>query len=108
MTPDQHAWLKLVEECSETQQRVMKLIQFGPDEKEPGQNLTNLERVALEYADIEAAVFRLINRGQFMPLGGGAIASHMVTKDAKVEKYLALSIHLGHVTEAREGLGEQT
>lgn len=98
MTPDQHAWLKLAEECSEVQQRVMKLIQFGPYEVEPGQELTNIERVQLEYADIQAAVFRLVDRGQFNPISGDDLTRHIFNKDAKVNKYLALSRSVGQVS----------
>ncbi|WP_296206153.1 hypothetical protein [uncultured Hyphomicrobium sp.] len=42
----------LAEECSEAIQRAMKLCRFGIHEVEPGQKLTNVQRLSLELGDV--------------------------------------------------------
>jgi hypothetical protein len=46
----------LIEEAAEVQQRATKLLRFGRDEIQPGQTLTNAERLSLEIADFLALV----------------------------------------------------
>jgi NTP pyrophosphatase (non-canonical NTP hydrolase) len=41
----------LIEECAEIQQRATKLIRFGRDEIQEGQDLTNAQRLADEILD---------------------------------------------------------
>ena len=111
MNQDEHAWLKLGEECSEVRQRIDKLLQFGPLEKEPGQGLTNMQRLRLEVADVSAAIFRLVDKGLFDPMKGDELRGHIYLKDSKVDCYLALSIELGCVTPqttANTDMGEHT
>lgn len=42
----------LMEELAETSQRVSKALRFGVDEIQPGQPLTNMQRIAEENADV--------------------------------------------------------
>jgi hypothetical protein len=98
MTPDEHAFLKLGEECSEVRTRIDKLLQFGPNEKEPGQDLTNLQRLRLELADVSAAIFRLHDKGLLDPISGDELVEHILAKDNRVDRYLQYSIQLGRVS----------
>jgi len=49
----------LAEECNEVAQRCMKALRFGVQEVQPGQELTNIERIAQEFGDV-MCVFRHI------------------------------------------------
>lgn len=44
----------LIEECAEVQQRATKLLRFGRDEVQPGQPLSNMERLSQEFGDLQA------------------------------------------------------
>lgn len=50
----------LEEECAETIQRAVKLKRFGKDQSQPGQDLTNADRLADEIGDIFAMVDLLV------------------------------------------------
>lgn len=51
--------LKLVEECTEVGQRACKQMQFGRDEVQKDQELTNSQRLRNEINDLLAVVFML-------------------------------------------------
>lgn len=53
----------LAEECCEVGQRVSKALRFGIDEIQPGQDLTNAERIMLELGDIFAVMEKLEQHG---------------------------------------------
>lgn len=53
----------LIEECAEVQQRATKALRFGLSEIQPGQPLTNAERLAREVGDIQETVDRLASIG---------------------------------------------
>lgn len=44
----------LIEECAEVQQRATKMLRFGRDEVQPGQPLSNMERLSQELGDLQA------------------------------------------------------
>ena len=44
----------LIEECAEVQQRATKSLRFGPTEVQPGQSLSNNQRLARELGDLYA------------------------------------------------------
>lgn len=44
----------LIEECAEVQQRASKMLRFGVAEIQPGQPLTNRERLSVEIGDLQA------------------------------------------------------
>lgn len=89
--------MQLGEECVEAAQRVSKLLRFGRDEIEPGQSLTNVERLRDELHDIHGMIMILKERGliEYDP------TPHTdAMKKAKVERFLAYAISIGAVTEA--------
>lgn len=53
----------LTEEAAEVIQRITKLQRFGRDEIQPGQPLTNAERLACEIGDFAGMVAFAINAG---------------------------------------------
>ena len=56
-TPRQRELLTiLIEECAEVAQRATKLLRFGRDEIQPGQNLTNAQRLSAELGDLMVMV----------------------------------------------------
>jgi hypothetical protein len=91
-------YLKLMEECAEVQQRVSKLLQFGPQESEatnpfatPTSNpTTNLQRLQDEVYDL-VAVIELLG----LELPG---VTRISEKAARIEKYRRYSEELGLVT----------
>lgn len=97
MTRQQHALLKLAEEASEVAQRALKAMQFGMDETEPGKVLTNGQRLVLEIRDFQSAHFRLVNMDVLPDNDHESLRDHILAKDAKVDKYYALSARLGQV-----------
>ena len=48
MNKDKFLLLKVMEECAEVSQRASKLIQFGWDEVEAGQELNNQQRLQIK------------------------------------------------------------
>lgn len=53
----------LIEEAAEVQQRATKLLRFGRDEVQPGQDLSNRERLSNELGDMAALVEMAIAEG---------------------------------------------
>lgn len=53
----------LSEECVEVSKRVSKALRFTPDEVQPGQVLTNAQRIADELIDLQGVVELLIDDG---------------------------------------------
>lgn len=91
MTRLEHLLWVLAEECAEVAQRVSKAARFGMDEVQPGQELTNEERIWQEMNDLAGIGEMLIAlRGQ-----GGLSRDAMDAKKAKVEKFLLYSIECG-------------
>jgi hypothetical protein len=100
MTREEHLLTIAAEECAEVAQRLSKALRFGLDEVQPGQSLTNRERIRYEYSDL-AAVLEMIDPptpsgGRIHPPSGKA----MDEKRAKVETFLAYSAQQGTLTEA--------
>ena len=99
MNRKEHLFLKLMEECAEVQQRVSKLLQFGPDEVQNGQIQTNMERLRFEINDVIAVIRLLEDTGNLICNGPFVLGNHEVAKRAKTEKYLKLSESLGLVVD---------
>lgn len=55
-----------MEECNETAQRASKAIRFGLTEVQPGQQLTNAQRIVYEFNDI-LAVMELLHGYDYIP-----------------------------------------
>lgn len=82
MTEREHLLTILAEECAEVAQRASKALRFGDDEIQPGQQLTNLERIIDEVIDVVAVLSMLgIETYEFSITG-------VLRKKAKVRKYL--------------------
>jgi hypothetical protein len=60
--------VKLWEECDEVGQRVAKALRFGLDEVQPGQGLTNAERLKDEFLDLWGAWGLLCRAGAVLPI----------------------------------------
>ena len=97
MTPEQHMLVKLAEECDEVSQRALKQVQFGPDEVQNGQELTNKERLTGEVKDLLAILTMLAEMGQVEYLSPVDMIDHTIMKRAKIAKYYNLSKSLGMV-----------
>ena len=58
-TPYQRELLEiLIEECAEVQQRATKMLRFGVKEIQPGQELTNAQRLSAEVGDLQVVIER--------------------------------------------------
>jgi len=96
MTRDEHLMTIAMEECAEVAQRVSKALRFGMEEIQPGQPLTNAERIRQEYSDL-AATLEMLGIGA--PLG-----RWMDEKRAKVTQFLEYSAQCGTLTDSpRDG-----
>ena len=97
MTLRQFYLLKLAEECNEVAQRCSKQMQFGRDEIEPGQNLTNEERLRNEINDLMAVVDILENIREVNFMQPENMEEIAEAKREKIAKYLKYSQDLGQV-----------
>lgn len=86
MTRTDHLLTILAEECAEVAQRASKALRFGLGEIQPGQALTNLERIEEELGDL-IAVARM--------LGLAPSERTLADKPAKVERFLDYSERCG-------------
>ena len=93
MTRTEHLLTILAEECAELAQRTSKALRFGLDETQPGQPLTNAERMQAEMADL-LGVWKMLSDEESL-----SSVSHLhglaVAKAEKVEKSLVYSRELG-------------
>lgn len=96
----EHLLCILAEECAEVAQNASKAQRFGLDDCEPGQQLTNEERIWNELNDLHAVAEMLLkerefaNNGQSRGLDKGKIEA----KKQRVEKYLLYSEARGTLT----------
>lgn len=97
LTQSEHLFIKLAEEADEVGQRVMKLLQFGPNEVQSGHDRTNVERLRDEVNDLLTVVYMLEERKLLPSNGENEIWRHVRGKEAKISKYLTLSVKLGLV-----------
>jgi hypothetical protein len=99
MTYREHLLVKLMEECAEVSQRASKSMNFGDNEKEPGQDLKNCERLRLEVNDL-LTVIAMIDGTKSLPSNRkGEAATHTENKIAKIYKFRKYSEKLGMVTK---------
>lgn len=94
MTRTDHLLTILAEECTEVGQRVTKALRFGIDEIQPGQPMTNAERILYEFSDLLAVVGMLVDEG-VLPKNG--LTEMMDKKVEKIEKYLKYSAEVGRL-----------
>lgn len=75
----------LIEEAVEIQQRATKLMRFGPTERQPGQELDNVERLSLEIGDFFEILRHASNAGL---LSEHHLVSGTINKKKQLEKYM--------------------
>lgn len=81
----QYLLICLNEECAEVQHRISKALRFGFEEIEPGQNLTNSQRISGELTDLLTVASMLKDAGfPLTPFDQEA----KDLKTAKVKKYM--------------------
>lgn len=79
-------------ECMEVAHRVTKALQFGIDEIQPGQPLTNGERTTEEIYDLVATMDMLVER-DILPRPDLAVANEKyIVKKEKVARYMAFAL----------------
>jgi translation initiation factor 2 alpha subunit (eIF-2alpha) len=85
MDRKEHLLTILAEECNETAQRASKALRFTMEEIQPGQDLTNAERLLEEFNQLYAMFEMLQEEGHI-----GEILNESIIKKKKlaVEKYL--------------------
>ncbi len=75
----------LAEECCEVGQRCTKALRFGTQEVQPGQDLTNAERIEVEVGDIFAVLRKMDELGILDPAKMRRLA---IKKTPKLERFL--------------------
>jgi hypothetical protein len=94
MNKTEHLLVILSEECAELSKEVSKALRFGLDDFEPGQNLTNREKIVNEFNDLYAVFTMLVEQGVFND-------RRLLSKDAiekkkqKVLQYMKYSENAG-------------
>lgn len=93
MTRTEHLLSIVAEECAEVAQRCSKALRFGLQEVQPGQSLSNAERIAYEYADLVSAMILLSRECEgLLP---NISEQALEIKRQKVEDYLEYSRFVG-------------
>ena len=93
MTHLQYLLTKLAEECQEAGIRALKCQQFGLDEIQPGQELTNKERLFWELNDIKGVLELLYANGVDYDVNPMAV----IEKMNKIDHFRDYSVRLGMV-----------
>jgi hypothetical protein len=75
----------LIEEAAEVQQRATKMLRFGNDETQPGQDLSNRERLSLEIGDMQCVLALMVQRALVLP---HFVYKGHVTKDHKLKEFM--------------------
>ena len=91
MNLTEHHLVLLMEECAEVAQRASKQLRFGRDEVQPGQSLSNGERLREELLDVYACVEFLVEAGEVEPIDRAHVVLHMANKEQRIASMLALS-----------------
>ncbi len=95
MNQSEHLLSCLAEECAEVAQRVSKALRFGLTEVQPGQPLTNAERIAQELNDL-VAVAELLEEAGLVPRTGTMPAIEQ--KKSKVRLFMEYAEQVGALT----------
>jgi hypothetical protein len=89
MTRVEHLLSIVAEECAEIAQRCSKALRFGLREVQPGQDLSNAQRIALEYKDLVSAMI-LLSREEPLIMPDISPAT-LEIKRQKIEEFLLYS-----------------
>jgi hypothetical protein len=100
MTRVEHLLCILQEECGEVARRASKALRFGLAEVQPGQELSNADRIVQKLCDLIAVVEMLQlevvgEDGQIDPDFPDGYRAAIGGKKAKVEKFLRYSDECG-------------
>ena len=96
MNKDKFLLLKVMEECAEVSQRASKLIQFGWDEVEAGQELNNQQRFQNEVTDL-ICVLQMLNSSIVTPVKLHTTLEEFSNKVSKINKYHKYAKELGEL-----------
>jgi len=92
----EHLFTTAAEEACEVGQRISKALRFGLTEVQPGQPLTNAERIVQEFHDLYAMLDWLQQGGQIpATLDLTPDADTMLAKREKVERFMMISREQG-------------
>ena len=97
MSLEQHALLKLMEECNEVAQRASKAMQFGADDKQSNEHSSNQLRLEHEVLDLMATLHRLNAEFGYQFAQGTKLDVHIIHKNIEVKRFLGYSQNLGYV-----------
>jgi len=87
----------IAQECAEIIVRITKAQHFGLDEKEPGQEFTNRERISQEFCDLVALCEVARDSKILMDFAGSVTEARVEAKKLKAEKFREYSIELGRL-----------
>lgn len=79
---------EISEQCSKIAVRASKALRFGTNEVQPGQLLSNVERLSLELADILAVA-------EMLESAGIINRTQVVRKKIKIDKFMAYARQCG-------------
>ena len=96
MNRTEHILTCAAEECAEVAQRITKALRFGLAEVQPGQTLTNAERICVETKDLIALLIGLYD-GKHIPMFEPTNVE-VATKLAKVERFMVYARTQGALT----------
>ena len=99
MTRDEHLLTCLGEEATEIAQNVTKALRFSLTRIEPGQPLTNAERIAEEINDLFAVAALLIAEGKLPDWALLNSPEKVQAKIARIKKSFAISRATGTLVE---------
>lgn len=97
MTIKQYYLVKLAEECAEVAQRAMKSAQFGGEQIQTGQELTNCQRLSNELNDLLTVMSELQDRNEVITESHEDWMYYYREKSVKIKQYLTFSQSLGMV-----------
>lgn len=86
----------LSEECAEVGQRVSKALRFGMSEIQPGQGLSNDDRICEELRDLLAVATILQWEGHLGRIH--PVHEETCAKLRKIEKFMSISVREGTLT----------
>lgn len=96
MNKQEYLLTKLVEECLEVAQRATKALCFGAGEIQPGQKLNNIERLNLEWNDLQATQELLAEE---CGIELSRDTSLIIAKREKIRKFMDYSRACGALTD---------
>jgi hypothetical protein len=87
---------EISEQCSKVAVRVSKALRFGQDEIQPGQLLSNVERISLEMAD-------LLAMAEVMETAGLISRVQVEKKKDKLRAFMAYAVECGALAAPSQG-----